>query len=300
MTPLNYLDGSQISAIQDLVQNSEIHDGVAPLSEHVLLHIQTGGDQEDLHFLRYSDGDLAAYSHLDMTDQVEGPSAEIVVAPQFRGKGIGTSLMREVVEVAGTRLRLWSHGDLPAAAHLAARLGLSRIRTLLLMTLDLSHELPHAPEFTCRSFLPGLDEEAWVAANTRAFAEHPDQGQWTRTDLEIRMNESWFDPSGFFIYEVEGAIAGYCWTKIHGATEHGHPLHGEIYVVGVDPDYRRRGLGKSLTLTGLKYLQRKDLHLATLYVDANDSAAVNLYRNLGFMESGRDVLYRAKPDQINR
>ena len=59
-----------------------------------------------------------------------------------------------------------------------------------------------------------------------------------------------------------GSLVGFHWTKIHGGHEkpddaggHGHEPIGEVYVVGVDPAERGTGLGRALTLTGLRYLR---------------------------------------------
>src|SRR5688500_17504365 len=62
-------------------------DGVRPLSEHVMLHLRYGGDRPVRNVLIYADGALAAYGHLDVTDEVEGASAEVVVHPEHRRAG---------------------------------------------------------------------------------------------------------------------------------------------------------------------------------------------------------------------
>ena len=95
-----------------------------------------------------------------------------------------------------------------------------------------------------RPFRPGHDEAAWLVTNNRAFATHPEQGHWDLATLLEREREAWFDPEGFLILEVDGRVAGLCWTKIHAEPR---PPMGEIYVISVDPDFHGRGWGRALT-----------------------------------------------------
>ena len=137
------------------------------------------------------------------------------------------------------------------------------------------------PSVATRPFRPGLDERAWLATNNRAFASHPEQGHWDLDTLLEREKEEWFDPEGFLVLEAGGRMAGSCWTKVHA---HTHPPMGEIYVIGVDPDFHGRGWGRALTRAGLDWLAARGLAVGMLYVDADNGAAVSLYRSLGFVE----------------
>jgi mycothiol synthase len=53
-------------------------------------------------------------------------------------------------------------------------------------------------------------------------------------------------------------------------------------MMGVDPDYRGRGLGRQLLLAGLSYLKSKDLRRVELTVDSENKEACTLYKSVGF------------------
>jgi mycothiol synthase len=303
---------AQAQAVLGLVRAATDSDGVGPLSEHVMLHLRYGGDPRARNLLLVSDGELSGYAHLDPTDPVEGPSGELVIHPAHRRQGLGLQLTRALVAEAGPGpLRLWAHGDLPGAVALAAAAGFERVRALWQMRRSLQSRLERpqlAEGITVRTFVPGQDEDAWIDLNSRAFAHHPEQGAWTREDLDLREREAWFDPSGFFLAERDGKLAGFHWTKIHGpadtpapaaadggAPARAHEAIGEVYVVGVDPDQRGLGLGRALTLVGLQYLRSRGLFQVMLYVDESNTPAIKLYQSLGFTHWDTDVMFARRP-----
>jgi mycothiol synthase len=145
--------------------------------------------------------------------------------------------------------------------------------------LDLIPENSDNFEFVI--FDPKLQADGWLALNNKIFNEHPDQGNWVLADLANRMAEPWFDSQGFFLALQGHNIVGFCWTKIHPNLVNQDPV-GEIYVIGVDPDFRTKGLGRALAITGLNYLVAKNLKHAMLYVDADNQIALTMYQSLGF------------------
>ena len=318
---IGLLADDEVRDVAALVEAATEADGVRPLSEHVMLHLRYGGDAPVRNVLIYLDGALAAYGHLDVTDEVAGASAEVVVHPAHRREGLGRLLVATTLgESPDGRLRLWAHGEHPGAAAMATSMGFRQSRSLWQMRRSLYAAIPTPalPDgVTVRTFEPGRDDDEWVRLNALAFRDHPEQGGWTAADLHRRMREPWFDADGFFLAFRAGRTAGdsgeageaerlvgFHWTKVHGGDGaahgpltphvhdgHGHDPIGEVYVVGVDPSERGTGLGKALTLVGLRHLRHLGLPDAMLYVDADNAPAIGLYTRLGFTRWETDVMF---------
>jgi mycothiol synthase len=292
------LSTAQVTEVLALVEAARLADGVAPLSEHGLLHLRydsaarpgpgTGRD-----FIVTVGGEIAGYAYLDSPSAQGEVTGELVVRPDSRRQGLGRALAGELAAAAGGHvLRLWAHGDLPAAAALARTAGFERFRALWQMRRSLL-EPPDQPVLppgrTLRTFVPGQDEDEWLSLNGRAFAKHPEQGGWTRHDLDLREREPWFDPAGFFIAEADGLMTGFHWTKVQD------PGLGEVYVVGVDPAEQGSGLGRALTLAGLHHLRDRGMAQAMLYVDEDNVPAIRMYEAIGFARARVDAMYRLVP-----
>ncbi|MFG2110354.1 mycothiol synthase [Micromonospora chersina] len=270
-------------------------DGADPLDEHVLLRLRDP-EAPAVHLTaRATDNTLTGYAHLDTTTPTDGIGVELVVHPAYRRRGTGRALARGVLAAAAGPLRAWAHGDHPSAAALAVDLGFARARVLWQLRRPLTAALPEPtlPDgVRLRAFRPGEDDDAWLAVNNAAFAQHPEQGRWTAADLRVRLAEPWFDPAGFLIAEdaATGRLLGSHWTKVHERP--GSARIGEVYVLGVDPGAHRGGLGRALTTAGLAYLRdRRGLDRVMLYVDESNAAAVALYERLGFARWSAHVNY---------
>ncbi|MFC4046044.1 mycothiol synthase [Dactylosporangium siamense] len=298
---LDHLSAVQVDQVLAISQAAGDTDGALPLSEHVVLHLRHGGETQAVHLLaRDAGGTVVGYAHVDTTEAVAGASAELVVHPLRRRRGVGRALAEAAIAVAderaGGRLRLWAHGDHPSASALALSLGFDRARVLLQLRRSLFTPLDEValPDgVTLRAFRPGEDDAAWLAVNAAAFADHPEQGRWTLDDLRVRLREPWFDAEGFLLALREDRLVGFHWTKIHGDLEdHAHEPIGEVYVLGVAPGAHGGGLGRALTLAGLRHLRSRGLSQVMLYVDEDNPRAVALYQRLGFVRWATDVNFR--------
>ncbi|HEX2313626.1 MAG TPA: mycothiol synthase [Thermomonospora sp.] len=286
----------QVDEVLGLVEVAAREDGVGPLSEQSLLLLRTGRARS---LARREGGVLVGYAHLDPAIEEESAAGELVVHPDHRRRGHGRELLRALLREAAGPLRVWAHGDLPAAAALAASEGFERVRALFQMRRPFEG-LPELPEpvlpegVSIRTFEVGRDEGAWLEVNRRAFADHPEQGAWTLDDVRARESEPWFDPAGLFLAERDGRVVGFHWTKVHPDGL------GEVYVVGVHPDAQGLGLGRVLTLVGLLHLRDRGAPVVLLYVDESNRAAVRLYESLGFTRYAVDVMYGARPATAER
>jgi mycothiol synthase len=293
----------QVAEVLALAAAAADTDGTYPLAEQVVLQLRHGGDTPASHLLARDPADrLAGYAHLDLTDPVAGVVAELVVHPPARRRGCGRELATAALAVAGQsdpagRLRVWAHGDHPAATALARSMGFARTRVLCQLRRSLLTEIaqPQLPAgVVLRPFRPGEDDRAWLAVNARAFADHPEQGRFSERDLQLRCAEPWFDPAGFLlaVRQDTGQLLGFHWTKVHGQPNAHHPGPiGEVYVLGVDPAAHGLRLGTALTLAGLHYLRGRGLEQAMLYVDESNTAAMALYTRLGFTRWSVDVTF---------
>jgi len=242
-------------------------DGHAPVNEAALLGLAHHGLE-----------DSTVYVEEEGFALVHDGSLHLVVAPRARRQGRGARLL----EAAEGVTTAWSHGDHPGARALAASHGFERARELWLMRRPAGPVEPVPTEVPIRTFAAG-DEQAFLAANAAAFADHPEQGSLTLEDLQHRLAEPWFDPAGFFLAERDGVLLGFHWTKTRPDGT------GEVYVVGVTPAAQGMGLGRALVVHGLRHLQPRDV---VLYVESDNSPAVDLYASLGFEHVSTDAQYR--------
>lgn len=278
------------SEVRRLAAGARAADGIEALGEQTLLALADTHAEVRHLLVRDEAGSLVGYAQVDLAGTP--PSAELVVAPEARRVGLGRALLTAVHDVTAAEAgppAVWAHGDLPAARALAAGAGLRAGRELLQLARDLpagtATPVP-PPGVSLRTFVVGSDEEAVLAVNRRAFADHPEQGRLSRPDLEARMAEPWFDPEHLVLAERDGTLVAFLWLKVEpGSAE------GELYVLGVDPAAQGQGLGRLLTAVTLDRLGREGLDRVLLYTEAANTAAVRTYSAAGFTRSRVDVQY---------
>jgi mycothiol synthase len=255
---------SEVRALADAVEKQT---GAPPLNDQT--RSQLGETRDGLVHLVLREGTaLLGYA------QVDGGSAELAVRTPD-----AEELLRAVEDVAGDELTIWTHGKHSSVAPLLTSRGYRQTRVLHQLRMPLTRpiaEVAVADGVDVRAFVVGSDEAAWVQVNAAAFAEHAEQGRWTREDLVAREGETWFDPAGFFLAWRGPDLIGFHWTKVHPDGS------GEVYVLGVAPAAQGLGLGAALLSIGLRHLADRGCPLVLLYVDESNPTAMRLYERVGF------------------
>ncbi len=287
--------GGFADELEALLQTAQHADDHLPLSDHQRRALRVQAEPLVAVAARRH-GQLVGYSQA-VRDR-DTWSAELVVHPAHRAGSLPADLLGATVAAVARRggghLTLWLFKASAAADHVARSCGLRPTREVHQMRRPLPAPAELGSRVAVTPLRPGVDDAAWVALNNRAFAGHPEQGAWTADDLNARMAEPWFDAKGFLLHHRDGRLAGWCWTKVHG--DHQPPL-GEIYVIGVDPDFQGLGLGRGLVLAGLDHLAGVGLAHAMLYVDGDNASAIGLYRALGFTDDHVDRAYEGRVDR---
>jgi mycothiol synthase len=261
--------------VAGLAERATRADGQPPFSDQSLIDLGEGHRE-----LIASGTDAAAIVTPDAAE------AEFVVDPGARRRGLGEQLLTTLLERSGGTLRVWAHGDHPAARILAARHGLEPVRTLLQLRAALRDARPatRSSGTEVAAFRPGIDDAAWLAVNAAAFASHPEQGRLTQNDLDARKAEEWFEPLDFLLLRDGDELIGFCWLKVEGDI-------GEFYAVGIAPHRQGEGLGRVLVEAGFARLAARGIRTASLYVEADNEPALRLYRSFGFGDYTVDVQY---------
>jgi len=276
-------------ALGALLDRCAIVDGRSPLSEFKTLRVPVANAFRSLVVPGPRDSvialGVAAWHAAELGEAGGYWAAEMAIDPEQRSVDAYESILAALEEEVGFPLALWTFDAMQEAA--AANHGMDEVRAILEMRRGLpADSVPLAAGFTVRSFAAGADESDWLVLNQRVFAHHPEAGAIDGADLALRMAQPWFDAAGLLLLFDGADAAGYCWTKLHDGEL------GEIYMIGLVPEYRGRNLARPLTSAGLDHLAATGATTAMLYAEASNLAAVGLYQSMGFQVVGRVVLHQ--------
>ncbi len=228
---------------------------------------------------------------------------DCLVHPQHRRKSLAKQLLEQVthrareLEVEVMQVNVLEENA--AAREILSRFGFSIVRQFLEMNLSLSEvKLPETPnsEFTLR-YLQRGEEERLTQVQNRCFTDTWGFNPNTPEEITYALNLSGASAEDVVLIYDGARPVGYCWTKINCEKnpETGKEK-GRIFMLGVDPDYRSRGIGRLALQAGLSYLEGKSIRVVELTVDSENLAAFSLYKSFGFQVTARSLYYEKKVD----
>lgn len=228
---------------------------------------------------------------------------EGVVHPRYRRRGIASQLLGRALaygrEVGASQVHLPVHAKMTAAQRLAEKHGFCPVRTYFIMVLGAATLVSRPklfPGLALRSFSPGEEEELTRIQNL-SFGEswgfHPN----SVAETSYRLGMSGCGGEGVFFICDGGRAVAYCWTRVDEERNRRYGLwRGQVWMMGVDPDYRGRGLGRAVLVAGIEHLRTKGLGEVVLEVDSENLPALALYESLGFEKRGEILWYQRAPE----
>ncbi len=240
---------------------------------------------------------LVGYLELTREPEIERIILECWIHPEHRRKGLATILLTKAIlrahELGITRLQVNILDSNVLAQKVLTKLGFKCVRKydeLRLKTsmLNLPRSLDN--QIASRSLQNG-EEVILTELQNRCFA-----GSWgyhpnTAEVINYRMNASGCSPQDVILICQEDRPISYCWTEITPPSTSSDRMVGRIYMIGVDPDYRGRGLGRKVLVTGLTHLKNKGAEIIELTVDSTNHVACSLYRTIGFTKWATSLWY---------
>ncbi len=219
------------------------------------------------------------------------------VHPEHRRRGLATRLLNYSMHRAKELEAKVAHVNIVedniVAQRVLSRLGFSLVRRFLELRLDIADV--HWPDTNQAAleccYLQRGEEDKLTQIQNRAFAEDWGYNPNTVEEITYRTNLSTCSPEDIVLIYEGDKVIGYCWT---GVTCEGGAISkrkGGIYMLGVDPDYRGKGIGKRVLLAGLARLKSKGLQVAELDTDCENKIARALYKSIGFKVWRRSYCY---------
>ncbi|MBW1802713.1 MAG: GNAT family N-acetyltransferase [Deltaproteobacteria bacterium] len=252
-------------------------------------------------FIVEKDNKIIAFAGLTPEAGIRRVLLDGLVHPRFRKQGVATALFSRTMQRAqalGAKVMQISIPEANAAASgLVSSLGFRFIRHFLELKLVFYNtDLPdvkRAP-FVIRELRDG-EEGVLTVIQNRSFA-----GSWgfnpnTTEEIVYRINMRDSSPADVLMACDGDKSVGYCWTRVN--TEENRlrgENRGQIHMMGVDPDYRKKGVGKVLLLKGLERLRSKSVDVVELTVDSQNKAGRALYAFVGFELDSRTEWYEKR------
>ncbi|MCL1600655.1 MAG: GNAT family N-acetyltransferase [Actinomycetia bacterium] len=252
-------------------------DGTFPLSDAKLAQIKNS----ERTVVIEEDGSVVAVGVVAEHPQLDGSrhwSVETALDPGLRFVQFENRLLSSALGLVpgGKQVSVWSQRH--SLDHALADTGFVVVRELAYMTVQLPIDSTCGDRVT--RMLRSSDTDSILAINRAAFSSHREAASLDSGEFTDLLDQPGLGPEGFLVMEDDNEILGFCWTRVNATRD------GEIFRVAVSPHVQGQGLGRALVIAGFNHLATEpDVTRGTLWVDLSNTAAVNLYRDLGMVDT---------------
>jgi len=171
------------------------------------------------------------------------------------------------------------------ARSLFSEVGFCFVRRFIELKLDLSEA--YLPDLSSIPFrldsLKRGEEEKLTRIQNRSFSDTWGYNPNTNEEVIYRTRLPHRSPADIILAYDKDKPIGYCWTRVFKGEGNAEARTvGRIYMLGVDPDHRGKGVGSAVLAAGLSLLRQRGVDIVQLTVDSDNGAALALYSAAGF------------------
>jgi len=130
-----------------------------------------------------------------------------------------------------------------------------------------------------KRFVLGRDEGIWVTVWNEAFKEFEDFRNITVDEALIMEKSPTFDAAGMFIAELNSELVGIVNAYVDKLRKE---KKGFIRMLGVVPEYRRRGIGRALAEKAIESLKERGMETVEATAVMGKPEAIGLWESMGF------------------
>ena len=296
---------SDLEAVTQLIYDVCAADGdaiVAVSAEELKHEWETPGFdlERDAVLVETAEGHIVGYEEFFNEHEHARLRTDGYVHPDWKGRGIGTSLLRRIEQRAleeialaapDVRVSLRSMTDQREAAGVALHKNEGyqplRYHWRMEIVLEGPPQEPKLPEgIELRPFLKGEHDVAVWQAQNEAWRDH-----WGSHDVTLeawkrdRFDDPEFNPTLWQVAWDGDEVAGFSLNRYRMGI-------GWIRTLGVRNPWRKRGLGEALLLSSFGEFYRRGTKTIGLGVDAqNPTGATRLYQKAGMYVASEYVTY---------